>query len=70
MNHILLSNQRPLLTPDLLKALTWKRYGRPGNRPATIQSRSRPLYTSRLVLSGCMTCAANSVTCDPPVYWG
>ncbi len=29
-------------TPARLNARTWNRYGRPGNKPATIQSRSRP----------------------------
>lgn len=58
------------LTPTRLMARTWKRYGRPGDRPATIQSRSRPLYTSRLVLSGEINCAANSVMEAPPSYSG
>ena len=54
------------LTPALLEALTWNRYERPGDRPATIQSSAWPRYTDWVVLSDNVIKTSNSVTGTPP----
>lgn len=62
--------KRLVLTPTLLKALTWKTYVCPGDSSVIMQSVSFPLYDCCQLEFGLFISTSNSVSGAPPSYSG